>query len=279
MKGKPKRSELLRSSVSILAYVGSNGSGKTFAAVRDTIHSADRQGRMILSSTPIDHPSYVALQSWTQIFEARDCEILLDEVSGIASARQFATLPAQLETRLQQLRKRNVRVRWTCPNYARADVILREVTKGVVYCQGHLGRTPSGSAWPQHRLFRWYTYDAAAFEAFSLKEMERGELKVLSKQWYWRRDIDPIAARYDTLSEVSTMDHVTIVGTCLDCGGQRKRHACKCGSGHSSLPAPEIPHFAFTVGKTAEAPAVTGASASDTGDTHDVTYAFDNNSN
>lgn len=252
---KFRRSELLRSCIPILAYVGSNGSGKTFAAVRDTVICADREpDRVILSSTPIDHPAYVPLVSWDQIFTARDAEILLDEVSGIASARQYATLPAQLETRLQQLRKRNCRVRWTSPNYARADVILREVTKGVVACQGSLGRTPDGSAWRQHRLFRWYTYDASSFEQFSLDMIDRRQLKRLSGQFYWRKSDDPFAAMYDTMAEVTPMDHITIMGTCLECGGQKKRHACKCGP--SSIHHPPKP-----VGKTAEAPAVTEAPA------------------
>jgi hypothetical protein len=220
------RGDRRRMSSPISAYVGSNGGGKTLCAVRDVLLAVERDPqRMILSTCIIDHPNFVQLRSWSQLLMAQHAEVLLDEVTGVASARSFADMPPQLLQLFVQLRKRDLRVRWTTPNYARADVVLREVTRSVTYCTGYLGRIGTGG-WPEHRLFRWTTYDAQEFDEFQAGKREN--CKKLGLKLHWRGDSCEFAGKYDTLGSVGTLDHVNLAGACLNCGGQRARRKCSC---------------------------------------------------
>lgn len=240
------RAESIRRGTPISAYVGANGGGKTYCAVRDVILSleADKK-RKVLSTVEIDHPRYEKLTSWVQILDAYRCEVLLDEVTGVASARSYASLPAELLNRMVQLRKADVRLRWTTPNFARADVVIREVTRAVTYCHGSLGPmgrhvdddgTVTQTGWREHKLFRFSTYDAQEFEEFELQK--RDTLRKLGFQAVWRGKNDRFAAMYNTLGSVSVLDHVDLTGACLECGGQRPRKKCSCVSpSHGRSPA------------------------------------------
>lgn len=124
----------LRCNYPIAAYVGVNGSGKTLLMVHDTLPSL-ANGRDIYTTVPLHlpdgtiPPNVHILHDWSQVLEAEHADILLDEVSAIASARETEALPPQIATLLQQLRKRDLLLRWTAPNWMRADRILRETTR------------------------------------------------------------------------------------------------------------------------------------------------------
>ena len=161
------------------------------------------------------------------------------------------SLPPELLRLLHQLRKPRVDVVWTAVNWARADVALREATKKVTVANSYLPdkwrreRTkaplwpPSGrrltddnrkpvrdeDEWPPARLFRYRDYDANAFDEFTLHAVE--SLKPRKTHWYWRPWHDD-QFRYDTTETVPLMDHVSETGTCLLCGGQRRRPQCTC---------------------------------------------------
>src|SRR3954453_2959218 len=216
----------------IRAYVGGNGGGKTLAAVYDLLPSLD-QGRPVLSTAPPYNPetgelhaSYVPLTSWRQLAEAEHADVLLDEVTGVASARSFAALPPQLLHVFVQLRKRDLTVTWTTPNYARADVVLREVTRAVTVCRGRFPKVHPESKWPSNRLFTWNTYDAQEYEQVVLAKADK--MKLLQFQWLWRRREFRAAKAYRTLDAVSLMDHTDMTGMCLECGGQRRAPKCEC---------------------------------------------------
>lgn len=221
----------VRASSAIRAYVGENGGGKTLAAVYDLLPSLAR-GRRVLSTTPLLDPvrgglhrGFVPLSSWRQLVEAEHCDVFLDEVTGVASARSYASLPSQLLQLFVQLRKRDVTLSWTTPNYARADVVLREVTRTVTVCKGYLPRPSPNSRWPQNRLFSWTTYDAVDWEEFSLQKAER--VKEIAHQWHWRPG-KPAERAYRTGEASLLLDHMDVTGTCLACGGKRTAPRCSC---------------------------------------------------
>lgn len=66
----------------------------------------------------------------------RPALFLLDEITACLPSRSAMSLPAELQRVLNQLRKHDVELVWTAPNWARADVLLREVTQMVTVCKG-----------------------------------------------------------------------------------------------------------------------------------------------
>ncbi|MCC7078685.1 MAG: hypothetical protein IT198_16330 [Acidimicrobiia bacterium] len=227
----------------ITAYVGLNGHGKTLAMVVDLVRLAEATDRAIVSNFPIytgdgtrrRHPLWEPLATWRQIPDLHDSVLLLDEITACIPSRQSMSLPAGLARTLNQLRKVNVTLGWTAPSWARADVILREVTQVVVHCRGLVpGRWIQGldgerhravPGWAPRRVFWWREYDAYEFEDFTRHVRER--LRPRRHRLYvrpWHRD----HLMYETGAEVHLLDHLDDVGVCVVCGGSRRRARCTC---------------------------------------------------
>src|SRR4051794_32917487 len=169
------RGRSFRRNFAITAYVGSNGGGKTCGMVWDTLPSLEA-GRPVLSTvrlldykdprpcdgtrsdgspcsvaSPFDdvdhaghraeHPLYVAFTDWRQLHEAEHCDVLMDEVTGVASSRESHAMPGEIGNRLNQLRRQDVVLRWTAPAWMRADTVIRSCTQTVVSCKGLLAKT------------------------------------------------------------------------------------------------------------------------------------------
>jgi hypothetical protein len=239
----------------IHAYVGPNGSGKSLAAVWDTMPSL-ASGRPVLSTVrlldwanprPCDdigcplpghdddegpqhaaaHPLWVPLTEWSQLLEAEHCDVLMDEVTGVASARESGGMPPAVANLLVQLRRRDVVLRWTAPSWARADKIIRETSQAVTACLGYFPASvgEDGRLWRHRRLFRWRTYDTSAFEEFTVGQRDR--LSPWITQWFWGPGSAAFGA-YDTLDSVLSIGHVLESGRCAHCGGRRTVPACTC---------------------------------------------------
>jgi hypothetical protein len=236
----------------IHAYVGPNGSGKSLAAVWDSMPTLDA-GRTVLSTVrlldwrdarPCDddacaspdhethraaHPSFLPLTEWRQLLDAEHCDVLMDEVTGVASSRESSGMPSAVANLLVQLRRRDVVLRWTAPSWSRADKIIRECSQAVTACLGYLpvpdvdGETER--QWRRRRLFRWRTFDASDFEEFTVGKRE--QMRPWTKQWFWGPGSEAFDA-YDTLDQVLTIGHVLETGRCAHCGGTRRAPACSC---------------------------------------------------
>lgn len=240
----------LRRGYPIHAYVGPNGSGKSACAVWDTLPTLDA-GRPVLSTvrlldwrnprpcddetcTSPDHETHAAahrlwipLTDWPQLLEAEHCDVIMDEVTGVASSRETSGMPAAVANLLVQLRRRDVVLRWTAPSWLRADKIIRETSQAVTYCEGYLRVSDEGSdrMWRRRRLFRWRTYDASEFEEFSAGQRER--VQPWARQWFWGPGSEAFQA-YDTLDAVLSIGHVLDTGRCAHCGGRRSAPPCSC---------------------------------------------------
>lgn len=254
MKAFAGKGVVQRRGLPISAYVGANGGGKTLAMIHDTLptlrglpwhcevetHRHTAQGvtrgmRSVLSTVTVldgdgetPHPLFERLTSWRQLVVAEHCDVLLDEVTGSASARSYQAMPPQLLQLFVQLRKADVVVRYTTPNWARTDVVLREVTQAVTVCKGFFWEKSPGLLWPSKRMFRWATYDAMDWEEMSLEKVARA--RPLMVAWYYRPGREAMR-RYNTRDAVATLDHVSESGLCLECGGTRVRQRCSCGDG------------------------------------------------
>lgn len=220
-----------RRGTSIHAYVGANGGGKSLAMVHDTLPSL-AAGRRVLSTVRLldpetgkPHPLYEPLRDWSQLLTAEHCDVLFDEVVGIASSRESHALPVQVQNLLVQLRRRDIVLRWTAPNWARADKIIREVTQAVTVCRGFLGTRAEGALWRRSRLFWFKTYDAVMFEEFTIDKTAR--LSAEASAFFWGPGSLAFAS-YDTLGQVERVGEVLDSGRCAHCGGRRQIPVCRC---------------------------------------------------
>lgn len=230
----------------IAAFVGMNGSGKTLALVHQAVLPAIQKGMGVLSNMPIFasaddvhlptderklHPAFTPLESWRQIDgNLRGHIVVLDEVSSMFDSRDSGKVPTQLVTRLQQLRKGDNAVVWSAPDWDRADKVLRRVTLGVTMCRGFLPVQVEGRIWRSNRLFRWRHYNGLKFEEFSAASAQsdkKNSLRCDRSAWHWRAK-HASQALYDTYADVGLLDHLDQYGSCIDCGGTRRRPACSC---------------------------------------------------
>jgi hypothetical protein len=229
-----------RRRVPIMAYTGANGSGKSLAMVHDTVPSIGTD-RVILSTVKILDPStgelapnYVRFHDWIQLIDLKHADVLMDEVQGIASSRSSGSMPQAVLNLLMQMRRNDCVLRWTAPDWKRADTVLREVTRGVTTCKGFLSvrpknpdGTPSDRVWRESRAFRWRTFDATNFEEWSMNKGDK--LGADQSSWFWRPGSAAMHA-YDTLDAVSRVGEILDGGRCLHCGGSRVVPKCRCST-------------------------------------------------
>lgn len=223
-----------------------NGSGKTLAAVERFVLPAFAAGRPVLSNTPLfasgddselpwferaAHPLYVPLVSWRQLIQPmQGVTIFLDEISSMFDARESGRMPAQITSRLQQLRKDDLELVWTAPSWERCDIALRRLTRSVLLCRGMLPKREPGKSWSSNRLFRWRFYDASKFEEFSLASAQSSTTGTLRSEWsrWYARGRHSAQWHYDTLAPVDLLDHLDHGGHCVSCGGKRAVPKCSC---------------------------------------------------
>lgn len=232
------RAIAVRRSSPIHAYVGPNGGGKSACMVRDTLPSLKAGRRVVSTVTLIDPrtghswPNYERFTDWDQLLEARDCDVLMDEMVGIASSRESMRLDQRVQNVLVQLRRRNVVLRWSAPNWARADKIVREVTQAVTECRGsypdrrlvRAGEQDAVQLWAPKRLFVFRTYDTTDFEEWSAGKREKAD--PITREWVYGPGSEMFAA-YNTLDAVSMVSGITPEGRCDVCGGKKTVPTCK----------------------------------------------------
>jgi hypothetical protein len=183
-----------------------------------------------------NHPRYRPLDNLSKLVFAEHAELLLDEVPGIADARDHQSMPAQLRKAIYECRRRDVVVRWTSVDFSAADARLRQITQAVVYARGFAAvRSNASAVWRERRLFRWNTYDGADFDHFS--KGVRDKVEPLGTQWVWRPGHE-LERTYDTLAPVLALSVASEHGTCLTCGGTRARKKCGCDADDHG---PELP--------------------------------------
>lgn len=179
------------------------------------------------------HPLWVPFREWEQLLEAKSCDVLMDEVTGVGSSRESMGMPAPVANKLVQLRRADVVLRWSAPAWARADKIIRECSQAVTYCVGRMPARVQGEGvsreWRQRRLFQWRTYDAQLFEDFTSGKRE--QLPALTRDLHWGPG-SPAFDAYDTFDGVLTVGTVSDAGRCYRCGGRRTVPACSC-DGHA----------------------------------------------
>jgi len=245
----------LRRSVPISAFIGANGSGKSLMAVEQLRHTL-AEGRPVLSAVRLldpeavecvhpgcdaddhgdeghkpSHPNWVPLRHMAQLLDFEGGDVFLDEVGALVSSRESQSLPPQIAALLQQLRKRDMRLIWTAPSWARADKILREVTMLATVCRGYGDRTFPDREWRGRRLIHAVSYHAADLEDFEISKVNNPQAlnrpRKQASQWARVSKI-PAANFYDTFEPTPTLGFSSLGGTCVQCGGKRTPPRCTC---------------------------------------------------
>lgn len=236
-----------RNSFTIHGYTGSNGGGKTMAAVYDSL-PALAAGRPVVSTCRIldpatgePHPLWVPLDDFRLLLDLSYCDVILDEVTGVASSRDSAGMPSAVLNRLMQLRKGDVTIRWTTPNWKRADTGIREVTQGLTTAVGLMPANVVSTSedgmvrrWRPRRLFVWRTYDARNFDEWTTaKERSKTStyrIRPVAQQVLWGPGA-LVRDCYDTYEHALSLGVVSDAGLCMDCGGGRTKRKCLCKPG------------------------------------------------
>lgn len=236
---KSARATAVRRSFPIMAYVGPNGGGKSLAMIKDTLPSL-AAGRPVLSTVRLldadtgePHPSYVPFTDWDQLLEWRDGDVLMDEMVGIAGARESQRLDVRVQNILVQLRRRNIVLRWSAPNWLRSDKIVREVTQAVTECRGFYADRklvqPGADAvqlWAPKRLFSFRTYDTVEFEEWTAGR--RDKVPAAVSEWF-KGAGSRVFSSYDTLDAVERVTGADEGGRCTTCNGLAPRpKPCSC---------------------------------------------------
>lgn len=198
--------------------------------------------RLVWSTTPLLdatgdrprlHPLYRPLRSIRDLVKTEHGRVLLDEVQGIADARDHQSMPAGFRKMIYECRRKDVQVAWTAVDYSAADARMRQITQAVVYARGFDPEASTGGLWQPKRRFRWSTFDASEFDA--LTAGKRSELKPLGTQHVWR--VGHLAERsYDTLSPVLSLSMASDSGVCMTCSGSKTRDKCGCPDDETQLP-------------------------------------------
>jgi hypothetical protein len=235
------RGILKRRSVPIMGYTGLNGQGKSMCMVRDTLLSL-AIGRPILSTVTIldpdtgqPHPLFERFTSWEQLHDFRDGDVLLDEVTGVADARDSG-MPKHVRKIIPQLRRRNVMLRWTGIDWDNTDRRLRQLTQAVARCKGHFpdfkavrttGQNDAVPMWAPNRYFLVTTFDAQTLQstednrALTQEPDRKRRARILNREWI-KGPGSPAFAAYNTLDSVASVDN-----SCRHCGGRIPERVCK----------------------------------------------------
>ena len=231
-----------RSRFGIHAFTGENGSGKTNVMVRLALRALE-MGKPVISTVPLYadkangvlHPLYIPFTSWHDLLEARNCYLLMDEMTGIANARENAPLPGIIQLILNQLRKRRIVVLWSSPTFEDAQVQIRRITRAVTECQGswpdrkayeaaaEAQGTEFDDAWIPNRLFRARTYRKLG----TVADFKSAGLVPVVDEWFWGPGSSSFDA-YDTNEETTRLGSANDFGQCIICEGTRRRNECSC---------------------------------------------------
>lgn len=237
-----------RRGYAIRGYVGHNGSGKSLLAVYDLMPSLDA-GRRCLSTVrlldwnnprPCDdpdcaspqhpdhlaaHPGWIPWTSWNQLEGLTHTDIFADEITGVASSRDYSSLPAQVADMLMQLRRADLTFTWTAPAWTRADLLIREVSQSVTFCRGYFPQVIDGErAWRSRRLVYGITYDLLAEVSWDQDERHRSD--AVAKEALWKPY--EVYRAYDSLAPVLSIGTRQRGGSCPDCGGRVPVERCQC---------------------------------------------------
>lgn len=185
------------------------------------------------AAKPVLHPRYRPLRSLRDLVRCEHGDVLLDEVQGVADARDHQSMPVGFRKMVYELRRRDVVCRWTAVDYSAADARMRQITQLAVQARGFFPAVSVGGRWQPRQMLRWSAYDASDFDHFTVGS--RKEITPLAVQWVWRPG-HLFERSYDTLAPVLSLTMASESGQCMNCGGSKSRDKCGCPTDETLVP-------------------------------------------
>lgn len=133
----------------ITAVTGLNGAGKTAYSVgllrRWAAKGVDTYANIGVRGARL-------VENFDQLMALRNCVLLVDEITAVASSRQFASLTPEALLFFQTLRHSNIGLIWTAPTFDRCDLALRSLTLHWVHLMPLITTLPKGGIWRNTRV-------------------------------------------------------------------------------------------------------------------------------
>lgn len=128
----------------IHGITGLNGAGKTAYAV-GLLRKYKRRGFDIAANIGVVGATHV--RNFDDLMALRNCVLLVDEVTAVASSRAYASLTPEALLFFQTLRHSNIGLLWTAPTFDRCDIALRTLTLHWTHLSALITRRVPNSVW------------------------------------------------------------------------------------------------------------------------------------
>lgn len=210
--------------MTIRAITGLNGAGKSALAVK-MILDAQKRGFKTASNVKVNGATHV--RDYEHLMGLRNTLLLLDDVSAVASSRNYAALTPEAVLFFQTLRHHDVSLIWTAPTFDRADVLLRSVTREWTDVRPLVSTKRRGSLWKSTRIA--YTLTGTP----KTDPLSEGGYKI---QNAWLDFFRPstVHQEYDSFADLDLFTPEKFPTRCRDCGAilmyprvQAKEHSHK----------------------------------------------------
>lgn len=178
------------------------------------------------------HPLYIRFTDWLQLLEWRFGDVLMDEVTGVADASDWASVPSSIVNKFPQMRRDECTLRITTLSFANCNKRIRQAALAVTRCTGQMpaGKNSEfgkGRVYRPRRLITHKTLDAKTIPQDDPSMAAYDKARIINRSRLWVPDCIARLA-YDTYHPVDTVATTNDAGTCLHCGGTRRRQECHC---------------------------------------------------
>lgn len=197
--------------MTVRAITGLNGAGKSAYAVR-ALRQAQKAGFNTASNVKVDGAEHI--RSYDQLMKLRHTLVLLDDVSAIASSRNYAALTPEAVLFFQTLRHHDVSLIWTAPTFDRADVLLRSVTREWTDVRVLIATRREGSLWKSTQLA--YTLTGTPEESMAAGASGSGYRIAHPFLGFFRPA--SVFQHYDSFADLDLFTPEKFPTRCRDCG-------------------------------------------------------------
>jgi hypothetical protein len=232
------------STVRLLDYLDPRPCEGWETVVKDWVQETDRAWRPVFERVDCSdpwhgldehqqaHPLYVRFTKWPQLLAWRFGDVLMDEVTGVADASDWAAVPQAVVNKFPQLRRDECALRITTLSYSNCNKRIRQAALAVTRCKGTMPASTRsefgmGRVYRPRRMSSAVTYDAKTLPMDDPTNGAYDKARVIGRSRLWVPDCVARLA-YDTYAPVDSVGTVTDAGNCAYCGGTRRRAECTC---------------------------------------------------
>lgn len=197
--------------MTIRAITGMNGAGKSAYAVRVLL---DAQSRGFKTASNVQVDGAVHVRSYDHLMNLRNTLVLLDDVSAIASSRNYAALTPEAVLFFQTLRHHDVSLIWTAPTFDRADILLRSVTREWTDVRVLWATRRKGSLWKSTQL----AYTVTGHPTESVAAGTSGSGYKIGNPYLGLFRPASVYQNYDSFADLDLFTPERYPTRCRDCG-------------------------------------------------------------